>query len=53
MSKTAFYCKIEQDTKDKYDIALIKSKRKHGNREEITEKLFKFFIKNGMTEKVT
>ncbi len=46
--RTAFFCKIDQKIKDNFDIAVIKNKKLHGSREEITEKLFKFFAKYGM-----
>ena len=48
MPKIAFFCKIDENIKEKFDIALIKAKKEHGNREDIIEKLFKNFTKNGL-----
>ena len=52
MSKKSFFCQLSEKCKDNYDIAVIKQKKIHGNREEITEKLFNFFSKYGMPTKI-
>lgn len=50
-NKVSFFCKVSEKCKNKFDIALINNRQEHGTREEIIEKLFNFFSKNGMPTK--
>lgn len=52
MNKSNFFCKVNTDIKDKFDMAIIKNKKTDISRENVVEKLLKFYAKNGLPEKV-